>query len=241
MGTLCAIEASGAASAQAVDAAFAVLNRVERCMHPTRDDSDLTRLRNARTDETITIDPWTSEVLTLARKIHDLSGGLFDPCLPTRAGKLADIDLLSHQQVRCRLNVDIDLGGIAKGYAVDRAIDALQRAGCSRGLVNAGGDLRVFGAEPHSVLVRRGDDHDDPQPISLTNMALAVSNFDATHPPSEHQGYYVRVAERFAIRRFAAIQAREAAVADALTKCAFFCTDEELQVLLTALDANIVA
>ena len=43
-------------------------------------------------------------------------------------------------------STQIDCGGIAKGYAVDVAIATLVRAGCSAGLVNAGGDLRAFGA-----------------------------------------------------------------------------------------------
>jgi thiamine biosynthesis lipoprotein ApbE len=39
----------------------------------------------------------------------------------------------------------VDLGGIAKGFAVDRAVKALKCAGLASGVVNAGGDLRVFG------------------------------------------------------------------------------------------------
>ena len=44
-----------------------------------------------------------------------------------------------------RPGVKIDLGGIAKGFAVDRAVDVLQEHGLTRGLVNAGGDLAAFG------------------------------------------------------------------------------------------------
>jgi thiamine biosynthesis lipoprotein len=42
--------------------------------------------------------------------------------------------------------VAIDLGGIAKGYAVDRAVEVLKQGGLSAGLVNAGGDIRGFGS-----------------------------------------------------------------------------------------------
>jgi len=51
----------------------------------------------------------------------------------------------------------VDLGGLAKGYAVDRAIDVLKEAGVKSGLVNAGGDVRVLGqdgVEPWRVAVR---------------------------------------------------------------------------------------
>jgi thiamine biosynthesis lipoprotein len=50
--------------------------------------------------------------------------------------------------------MQLDLGGIAKGYAVDCAVDALRSAGVSSGSVNAGGDLRVFGAAATRVHVR---------------------------------------------------------------------------------------
>ena len=51
----------------------------------------------------------------------------------------------------------IDLGGIAKGYAVDMAIVALQERGVQSACVNAGGDLRVFGDVAYPVIVRRPD------------------------------------------------------------------------------------
>ena len=49
----------------------------------------------------------------------------------------------------------LDLGGIAKGFAVDQAIHALRRGGCTEAIVNAGGDLRRFGRAPHPIYLRR--------------------------------------------------------------------------------------
>jgi thiamine biosynthesis lipoprotein len=72
--------------------------------------------------------------------------------------------------------VKIDLGGIAKGFAVDRAVEALQRHGVTDGLVNAGGDLRIFGPRSHLIDIR-----DPRQPertlfrVTLANGALASS------------------------------------------------------------------
>ena len=70
----------------------------------------------------------------------------------------------------------IDLGGIAKGYAVDLAVAALQVAGVAAGCVNAGGDLRVFGAADFPVQIR------DPEMptragrvLHLHDQALATS------------------------------------------------------------------
>jgi thiamine biosynthesis lipoprotein len=57
-----------------------------------------------------------------------------------------------------RPGMAIDLGGIAKGFAVDRAVDALREHGMPSGLVNAGGDLKAFGPQPHMVHIRDSRD-----------------------------------------------------------------------------------
>jgi FAD:protein FMN transferase len=73
-------------------------------------------------------------------------------------------------------NITIDLGGIAKGFAVDRAIAALRDHNVRQGLVNAGGDLAAFGPDAAVVSLR---DPRDPRRImghvDITNEALAAS------------------------------------------------------------------
>src|SRR6201999_2800003 len=115
-----------------------------------------------------------------------------------------------------------DLGGFAKGYAVDRAILELQKGGCVAGLVNAGGDLRVFGPLPQSVVLRQSTGRNTQ--VGLSNMALAVSDADFQNRPPEHQGYYSRVDNRGLRRpRYAAVMAGEAMIADALATCVLTC------------------
>jgi FAD:protein FMN transferase len=66
----------------------------------------------------------------------------------------ARIILLPDNKVRfSHPNTRIDLGGIAKGFAADRAADALREFGIAQGMVNAGGDVVVFGA-PRTIAVR---------------------------------------------------------------------------------------
>lgn len=61
---------------------------------------------------------------------------------------------MTEHRVRFHQPLAIDLGGIAKGFAVDRAVEALQAAGALSGSVNAGGDLRVFSPQPQPLRVR---------------------------------------------------------------------------------------
>ncbi len=70
-----------------------------------------------------------------------------------------DLELLPGSRVRWRRNGKawVDLGGIAKGYAVDRAVETLRAHGIEQGTVNAGGDLRCFG-DPRPLYLRAPDD-----------------------------------------------------------------------------------
>jgi thiamine biosynthesis lipoprotein len=226
LGTLVAVEAtnsSAAAAGAAVEAAFAALMQISQRLHPQSADSDLARINNAPVQTCIAVHSSTCDLLTLARRLNTLTAGVFDPCLPSRAGRLRDIEVCSTGQILCRAPVALDFGGFAKGYAVDCAIDALRSLGCSTGLVNAGGDLRVFGARTEPILLR-GPAGELTQ-IELADAALAVSDVDSQHRPAEHQGYYIRDHDRGSPTRprYAAVVAKEAVVADALTKCVLLC------------------
>ena len=57
------------------------------------------------------------------------------------------------------LGVKIDLGGIGKGYAVDRAVERLKELGIGHAIVDAGGDLRLIGGRPGKAFWRIGVRH----------------------------------------------------------------------------------
>jgi thiamine biosynthesis lipoprotein len=82
-----------------------------------------------------------------------------DPAIATETRRLDAIELLPEKIVRFRHpGVRIDLGGIAKGFAVDRALEVLRRFGIPSGMVNAGGDLAGFGPQPHTIHIRNPRD-----------------------------------------------------------------------------------
>ena len=211
-------------------------------MHPRREGSDLQRLRQAPPGTAVAIEAATWAVLNFARQLFRLSAGVFDPCLPHSAGRLGELELSADARnpwACAHAPLDIDCGGIAKGYAVDSALEALRAAGCSGGLVNAGGDLRVHGRRSQTLLLRCADG--SYLPCELREAALAVSDLDAPHRPAEHRGYYVREGAATATKRFAAVRAGEAMVADALTKCVLLCAPSVTQGLLQGLSAELVA
>src|ERR1700739_3336219 len=140
LGTWVVIEASAHSRAQAllaIEEALGAMSEVERLMHPVHQGSDLERINSAPPGVPIPIHRYTARVLALAQRLNDLTGGVFDPCLPQRPGRLSDLRLLSAEPeyaLPCLAPVALDFGGIAKGFAVDRAVAALRAGGCSTGL-----------------------------------------------------------------------------------------------------------
>ncbi len=160
LGTLVEIQASGLPSARlerAVEKAFAAVARVQALMSFHDPASDLSRINRLAATRTVRVHATTWTVLRHAVALARASDGLFDPS--ARPGEISRanwraIRLLPGHRVRFLAPLTLDLGGIAKGYAVDRAVAALRRADVPRGLVNAGGDLRVFGPSSAPVHVR---------------------------------------------------------------------------------------
>jgi FAD:protein FMN transferase len=233
LGTFIAIEATGSsasAAVAAIEAAFAAITGVHRRMHPQAPDSDLARINNSPLDTPVTVHSSICDLLNLARRLHTLTDGVFDPCLPTRSGRLQDIEV-SNDRVLCHAPVALDFGGFAKGHAVDRAIEVLRSHGCIDGLVNAGGDLRVFGPRTEPTFLR--GPAGELTNVMLSDAALAVSDANSQSRPAEHRGYYVRARALgddgdhanadLPVIDFAAVIAREAVIADALAKCVLLC------------------
>ena len=176
MGTLVHVRASGpdaAAAQHAVDAALAIVERIERLMSFHDPQSELSRLNREAGHTPQTVHPWTWAVLRRALRIAEASDGLFDitvapllvreGLLPGSAdaslqcGNWRHIVLMPDCAVFVARPMLLDLGGIAKGFAVDRAIHELKRRNCTQGVVNAGGDLRRFGSVPQPIHLRRRD------------------------------------------------------------------------------------
>jgi len=242
MGTFVAIQAEGAldsaAQTEALDLACEALQTVERVMHPTRPGSDLARIAAAPAGALLSLHPWTFEVLALSLQLWRSSGGQFDPCIPESAASVGDLRLLAPSALltppRSAL---LDLGGIAKGFAIDKAVDVLIERGCSSGLVNAGGDLRAFGEHEYEI------DLQIPGAagrLQLQGCALAVSAPKSARSPSEHRGFYSRIAGTQLPGRAVGVLAPTAAAADALTKCALTCAPDVLRQLFDGFSASLL-
>jgi thiamine biosynthesis lipoprotein len=167
----------------AIEAAFAAVAEVHRLMSFQEVASDVGRLNRDAGLAAVPVDALTYRVLEIALDVGCRSAGAFDITAasmlqsePRGRQRQDAICLLADNRVQFAEPVTIDLSGIAKGFAVDRAIEALRRHGIDCGLVNAGGDLAGFGPHRHAIDIR--DPRRPAEPlctIELMDAALASS------------------------------------------------------------------
>lgn len=165
----------------AVNAVMAEMHRIDHAMSPHRPDSELSRINRDAAHCAVPLSPEMERLITHALAFSDLSDGAFDISYAAagqlydyRAGVAPDTYTL---QAACRLvnhrqllldrqagtlrfgqaGMRIDLGGFAKGHAVDNACRILQRMGIRHAMVAAGGDSRLLGdkrGRPWNMAIR---------------------------------------------------------------------------------------
>ena len=242
LGTLVDISVEGTCSQDVVTAAFVEIARLHRLMSFHDGASDIARINRALPGDVVRVDAATWSVLRLATEIANLSGGAFDiACAPW----LVDRQILpspapEHAWPAARTSAEvfeldddggvrkrgagwIDVGGIAKGYIVDAAVAVLEQADVPGGCVNAGGDLRAFGAMRVPVAVRApGAPGQAARHIMLCGEALATSG--SYFSARRHRDAMVsalldaRDGKPLVSTASASVRASRCAVADALTK-----------------------
>jgi thiamine biosynthesis lipoprotein len=164
----------------------AAVEQVDAQMSPWKPDSDLMRLNRAPLDTWVALPAQLLEVLDCALDVQRLSAGAFDPCvgalvnawgigavrdapdaqairaarsaMPHSADERLELDRPA-SRARMRAPLQLDLCGIAKGYAVDRMVAVLQRYGVRHALASLDGELRAVGSQssgaPWAVALER--------------------------------------------------------------------------------------
>ena len=122
---------------QAAEAAFALVDRLEQEQSRFIANSDVSRINHLSLGEGTRVSPETMECLEIARRMYDLTLGAFD--ISVGSGLLG-LDLVSDElMVQARTGgVRLDLGGIGKGYAVDRVAELLEEWEIPRALIHGG-------------------------------------------------------------------------------------------------------
>ena len=153
----------------ALDAVMEEMHRIDRAMSPFKPESELSRINREAARAPVPVSEEMFELLTRSVEFSKLSEGAFDitfasvGCMfdyrngvkPTEEEIEAALPGFDYRHIRleregrtiqfARAGVQIDLGGIAKGHAVDNCVALLEERGVKEALVVAGGDSRVLG------------------------------------------------------------------------------------------------
>lgn len=193
----------------AIDAAISELRWVESTMTRFRSDSDIGRANLGAGREAVRVTAESGTVIQTALRVASVSDGRFDPAIgaaselwdvlnrheppaPDRVERLAARNMWRKVDVsadagtdgaRVRFNdpdLRLDLGAIAKGYAIDRAADVLRRRGVRHAIITVGGDLYALGrspeGEPWTVGIRSPHDRDElVSTLHVSDRAVATS------------------------------------------------------------------
>jgi FAD:protein FMN transferase len=241
LGTFVEIAISQDEGQVAIDNAFVAIQSVHDLMGFHNPQSELSQINRGAHIEAVEIHPWTAQVIRIAKEVHLESDGLFNCGIGHRLvaagllprhinfsnhelGGIEDIHLLAPDLIKSSRPVCLDLGGIAKGFAVDMAVRVLKSEGITSGSVNAGGDLRVFGDKALPIQIRHPELPEELIEIgSLQEGAIATSSLYFARRDGQKSHIINPLAQTLSeahveVLGSYSILAKECVYADALTK-----------------------
>jgi len=193
---------------------FAEMERIDARMSSYKDSSELSRINAQAGHGAVELSAELQQLISSSIHFSEISHGAFDityasvgyrydyrkhqrPGAEWLAQQLPAIDYrhieLDGGKIHFRNPaVRIDLGGIAKGYAVDRAIDLLRECGIGRAMVSAGGDSRIIGDHDGRPWIIGIQHPRDPQGIALR---LPLSD-TAVSTSGDYERYFIDNGER---------------------------------------------
>lgn len=206
----------------AFDAVFAEFDRLDALMTVWRAGSDIERLNAAAGDHAVPVSADVRDVLRVAREVSEWTGGTFDVTFAALSGlwkfdyqdkdntvpdrrevakrlPLVDyrgltVDEIAGTAFLARPGMRVNLGGIGKGYAVDRAADIVRRRGLRDFMIQAGGDLYVAGQRgdrPWRVGIR---DPRGPADRSFASLDLTDGTFSTS---GDYERFFLKDGRRY--------------------------------------------
>lgn len=216
MDTVIEVTAYGPTAEAAVKAAFGEFKRLHDISNNFDQASEVSQVNEAAGRQPVKV---SADLLAMIKRANELSSRL-DGTFDVTIGPLSDLwgigrkgDFVPSQEEIAKVlplidyrlvvldepagtvflpkaGMKIDLGGIAKGYAVDRAIDILKAKGVQSALINAGGDVRVIGSRPDGNPWRIGVQH--PRNPDAMLAKLALTDWDTMETSGDYQRYFIK-------------------------------------------------
>jgi FAD:protein FMN transferase len=258
---------------QAIDAVMDEMRHIDDSMSVYKPTSEVSKVNSLAAQQPVTISPELFKLLTTALEYSRITEGAFDITYAS-VGYMYDFRARkrpTEQQIQSALpavnyrhvlldaatstvrftqpGVRIDLGGIAKGYAVDCGIDILRARGFTHALVNAGGDSRVIGdrfGKPWVIGIRHPDHPDQViTRVPLTDSAFSTSGDYERYFDEDGVRYHhiidPRTGHSASKVRSATVIAPTATRTDGLSKTAFVLgADEAMRIYNSLADVDAI-
>ena len=197
--TVTVVAKSEAEGSAALDAAMAEVRRLDGMMSLYKDDSEITKVNLAAGKQPVSVSPEMIEVAEAAARISELTNGAFDVTIGPfsvlwqmrlNEGRVPTDEEIANITPRVNyrnIMIDkkastlflknphmiMDFGGVAKGYAADKAAAVIKRLGIDNGIVAIAGDIRVLGRRPDGSPWRIGVQHPREHDKTLTVLDLS--------------------------------------------------------------------
>ncbi len=277
MGTSCSVELwsdDKARGEAAITSVFDDMRRIDRLMSTWKEDTEISLVNREASKHPVKISVELFRLLEESVRYSELTHGAFDITYAS-VGYLYDFKKGVHPDEKAiaaalpginwrhmaldrakttvyfqRPGMRIDLGGIAKGYSVDRGIEILQQQGITRAMVNAGGDTRIIGdrfGKPWVVGVR-DPDHEGKVflRLPLTDTAFSTSGDYERYFDEDGKRYHhildPKTGDSARKCRSVTVISGTATRTDALTKSVFIMGPEEgIKFIDTLSDVDAVA
>lgn len=221
MDTVIDITAYGPGAEEAVKASFAEFQRMHNLTNHFDANSQVSQINQMAGKKPVVVDPDLMHIIEYSNQLSSKLEGTFDITIgplvelwgigrkgdyvPTQAEvdkaralvdyRLIKIDHNAHTVYLPKEGMLIDLGGISKGYTVDKVIEILRKKGVTSALVNAGGDVRVIGNKPDGKPWRIGVQ--DPRQSEGISAKLSLTKWDTMETSGDYQRFITKDGVRY--------------------------------------------
>jgi len=202
-----------------IDSAFQIMEEVEARTSVYVDSSEVMRINKASGRRRVPILPETFSLLKQSVEVSEATGGAFDitvgaiksawqfeadhPRVPEASEIQSLLPRVNYRNILmdtdnvllAERGMRIDMGGVAKGFVIDRGVGVLREAGIRAGLVDAGGDLRIFGQHPYRDKWKIGIRH--PRSHEGELMGVLETEASSIATSGDYERYFIQDGKRY--------------------------------------------
>lgn len=202
---------------QCIEQVMVLMRHVDDVMSPFKPTAELYKLNETAALHPVKVSPELFDVIKTSIHFSELSNGVFDVTFasvgyrydyrngvhPSDAQIAKDLDKIDYHLLQLddkaqtihygKIGVHVDLGGIAKGWAVDRGIEKLQACGIRQAIVSAGGDSRIIGdrgGRPWMIGIK------DPRNPNASAIIIPLSD-TAISTSGDYERYFIEDGQRY--------------------------------------------